>query len=802
MSSALISGPQKNTAAKIADLLLGALLLMMITVGIAFRFNWLRWNQGTNLHPDEYGLTNTLTQLQMPESPADYFNTRISPISPYQKYDINGNPTVPGPDNRMQWGQWPIILIRSAGELTGELGYDSIRILGRRLSALADSLALLFIFLTGWRLFDSKKIGLIAAALSSLAVLQIQQSHFMTVDNFGVLFSSMAMTACACIARSPAQWRAVPHRLPNPANWFWLGIFGVSAGMAVASKINLLLVVGMVLVAILVSIADLKLRSLEDLDRILGIAAVQVLFAVLLTALTFRLAQPMSFRAPVGDTTILTLTPNPDWVESVRVASNGSNLIGAGPPAEQWAQRTRVVYPLMNMVVWGMGAPLGLACWVGVILAIVLLARGKADWRVHLLPLVWVLGYFGFMSTRWVMSVRYFLPIYPFLCLYAAFLVEQLLRASRLVFEPGRRIPLIRIAAPVLSVILIAAIFLGDFAWAFAFTRAVYALEHTRIQASRWILHNIPAPFMLTVQIGDSTTGEPVSAPDGLVINAALPYQAPFTPMTGGLLTGVVIPHAATISGETALLDVQVSTDPGGQTVLASTKVAIVDSPNPAGEEIEGIFSIPARIEAGRTYYLHATSSGIQPIRISRTFLTVEDWDEGLPLAIEGKDPFGQLYRGAIMYVRWNDDINKREMFLANLDQADYVIVPSQRSVWANCRLPLTHPLTIEYYRALFDGRLGFDLVALFHSPFKLGPLEISDLAGTAAWNQKPTLPVFNHNFFAAEEAFSVYDHPPVWIFKKRPDFSLVAARNILSSVDLSKVVVQSPRDATGAPCQ
>ncbi len=105
--------------------------------------------------------------------------------------------------------------------------------------------------------------------------------------------------------------------------------------------------------------------------------------------------------------------------------------------------------------------------------------------------------------------------------------------------------------------------------------------------------------------------------------------------------------------------------------------------------------------------------------------------------------------------------------------------------------------MTMEYYRALFDGQLGFDLVAAFQSPFQFGPLEISDIGGTVAWGKKPTLPLFNNNLLAAEEAFSVYDHPPVWIFKKRPDFSLANAAKILNSIDLSKVVIQDPRDAT-----
>jgi hypothetical protein len=105
------------------------------------------------------------------------------------------------------------------------------------------------------------------------------------------------------------------------------------------------------------------------------------------------------------------------------------------------------------------------------------------------------------------------------------------------------------------------------------------------------------------------------------------------------------------------------------------------------------------------------------------------------------------------------------------------------------------------YYRSLFDGDLGFDLVATFTAPMQLGPLEISDVGGTLAWNQVPSLPLFNHSLFAAEEAFSVYDHPPVWVFKKSSRFNIQAVKDILDSVDLNKVVIQGPRDATGAPC-
>ncbi len=95
--------------------------------------------------------------------------------------------------------------------------------------------------------------------------------------------------------------------------------------------------------------------------------------------------------------------------------------------------------------------------------------------------------------------------------------------------------------------------------------------------------------------------------------------------------------------------------------------------------------------------------------------------------------------------------------------------------------------MTMEYYRALMDGSLGFELVAQFQTPIQFGPLYISDLAGTAAWEALPKLPVVNNNLLAAEEAFTIYDHAPVWIFKKRADFEMAQVIAFFQSQQLAE---------------
>jgi hypothetical protein len=189
------------------------LLLVLVLLGAAYlRLNGLNWDQSQHLHPDERFMTMVVSSMHSVKNLSDYFNTAQSTLNPHNVgYGF------------YVYGDLPIILVRSVaewmsgvstwaaeriqaqgpdgfagpllallGKTTTWAGYDEVTLVGRVLSALADLGSILFLYLIAARLYG-RKVGLLAAAFSSLAVMQIQQAHFFTVDSFANFFIFLAL---------------------------------------------------------------------------------------------------------------------------------------------------------------------------------------------------------------------------------------------------------------------------------------------------------------------------------------------------------------------------------------------------------------------------------------------------------------------------------------------------------------------------------------------------------------------------------------------------------------------------------
>ncbi len=684
-------------------------LLAILLLGAYFRFGGLfSWDEPSfRLHPDERFLTEVASQIHLPVSFSEYLDTSNSPLNPRNgnyKFFVYGMvpheltrltavlitppdrlPTMlPGdgqqkPNVERQISALMPEFIRNIINLEGRDYTSDIHKVGRVYSALFDLLSLLVIYGIGRRLYGNK-VGLVAAFMYAGTAFPIQQAHFFTVDATSAFFILLTVYYSIRVAQR--------------------GSYGDYAGATFAIGASIACRITLATVAIVTIVAACsrmyaawqsgKMRAMARDFGLLVLTGVLALFVA-------RVLGPDMFAG--------TLPGSPDKMILADVLGEKSAIIdhifqGKGffdirpddrflksmddirrfasgevdwPPTQQWAARPRYMFALSNMVYAGMGAPLGVAAWIGFLVAGWQLLRRRK--LVHLVPWIWVLFFFGWQGGQFLMSMRYYLPIYGVLIIFAAWLVVQLSEQRQRVFDtvmrwmwqPGdpqlHRGRALTIGRSVAFMVVVPALVVvtGALAWGFAFSR-MYTEDHSRVAASRWIYTNIP---------------------------------------------------------------------PG---------------------------------------------SG----------MSAETWDDGLPLGLDGRS--ADEFKGYAFPVYGEDEKNKwygngnpDELgMLDQIDKVDYIIMSSNRVYDTAGRLVMRYPALINYYKGLGDGSLGFTLVAEFRTAPHLFGIEVP----TSMW---------------AEEAFSVYDHPRVLIFKKNDTYSKAKAEAIITKGVVFEEVYKLPTIRAGA---
>ena len=137
------------------------------------------------------------------------------------------------------------------------------------------------------------------------------------------------------------------------------------------------------------------------------------------------------------------------------------------------------------------------------------------------------------------------------------------------------------------------------------------------------------------------------------------------------------------------------------------------------------------------------------------SMILCEHWDDCLPLSLDDKSPHEYQYKVEYMELYYPDsDGNKWPKINSQLAKADYIIMSSNR-LWGSIpRAPDRYPETIKYYQNLFDEKLGYTKI---HES-----------------NSYPCFPPIGKAWFcvpdqSADESFTVYDHPLVLIYQKKP---------------------------------
>jgi 4-amino-4-deoxy-L-arabinose transferase-like glycosyltransferase len=461
-------------------LILFAILLLATT----FRFYNLNWDQGYHLHPDERAIIMKVVELRFPvDNPSSFF----TPVSTWNPHFF-------------AYGSFPFYLLKLVGAGLGIFEplfatYDLINIAGRFISAIFDMGTVLLIFYLGRRL-HGVIVGYLSAFFYAVSVLPIQLSHFYAVDTLLTFFSLAVLYHLILFYEKPGSKRAV--------------IIGIFFGLALATKISalvLLVSIGTTLVA------DFILLFLKQPHRprlwlphipafIKHLCSYGLLISIA-TAVTYVICEPYAV-----------IDFKEFWQQTLQQSQMTHNAF-TFPYTLQYVGKIPYWYELKNIFLWGLGPLLATLAFAGAIYFyhLVLFKDKHGKWAKEAIIAVFLLAYFLVVGKFAIGFMRYMLPVYPLLCLFAAMLVQR----GFVYFKLQTKYKLILLAYIAVSLLI----------WPISFLH-IYSKPNTRTTATQWINEYIPAGKVLAQEHWDDSV--PMSGSEKYRI-LTLPLYDPDTPL-------------------------------------------------------------------------------------------------------------------------------------------------------------------------------------------------------------------------------------------------------------------------------
>ncbi|MBI4097327.1 MAG: glycosyltransferase family 39 protein, partial [Candidatus Levybacteria bacterium] len=439
-------------------LLIGILLLALL-----LRLFGLNWDQGFHLHPDERAIVLSVVNLQFPGSLAEFF----SPTSSWNPHFF-------------AYGSFPFYLLRIVANIAGYSNpllaqYDGIQFVGRVLSALFDTGTVFLLFLLARRLF-STAIGLLAASFYTISVLPIQLSHFYAVDT---LLTFFVLAVLFCLIRFYEK-PTIPKVL----------LIGVCFGAALATKISASVLIISVGLALCVDFLLLFLKKphkphiwFPHFPLFAKHLFIYVVVIGLITIITFAVLEPYAF-----------IDRSSFWRQTYE-QSNMTKSAFTFPYTLQYVGKINYWYEVKNMFLWGLGPILSTISFIGALYFTYLAIKKerKDRWAREVIIAVFFWTYFFIVGGFAIGFMRYLLPIYPLLCLFAAVLIYRIGQS----LTKHLKNKLIRNTLYVILYTLL-------LVWPLSFMH-IYSQPNTRVTASEFITQTISPGKILAIEHWDDS---------------------------------------------------------------------------------------------------------------------------------------------------------------------------------------------------------------------------------------------------------------------------------------------------------
>ena len=440
------------------------LLVLILLLAFLVRAYGLDWDQNGLFHPDErsvYLRTDCMYRLLV-EAPGWESCTQYDPFRQAEPgfpsltvfLDADRSPLNPHwfPLGSIVLYVMVGIKLLASPFLTME--FRDMAVAGRLLSTLADVATVAMVYFLGKRLYG-RNAGLLAAALTAFAVVHIQHSHYYRPETFSNLFILASFWFMMQVLEK--------NRIRDSA------LLGLFIGLAFAAKIS----TAPILIPLAALYGYLFLRALRK-PSLLENTALRALLGGFIAIAVYLFWTPYS---------ILAFPEFLYWnLRELDIVRNA----GSVPYTVQYIETPKLLYELRQTVAWGLGYPLGLLAWGGLLAAVVINLR-RPGWG-QLLILLWAIPLLIIVVRAEVKFLRYTFPLMPVMIMMGAGTalmgIDWLKRRKPAMLKP---------AQIALGVVVAATVLYG-----LAF-QAVYSNPHTAVQASRWINANIPEEsFILT----------------------------------------------------------------------------------------------------------------------------------------------------------------------------------------------------------------------------------------------------------------------------------------------------------------
>lgn len=437
----------------------------IILIGIIFlagvlRFYNLVWDQGYHLHPDERAIILAVEHLQYPHTLTEFFSI-----------NSGWNP------HFFAYGSFPFYLLKiiSSGLSIFDPAfakYDLLGVVGRFISGISDLITLLFLFKIGKKLFSSS-VGFFAAFLYAVSVLPIQLSHFYAVDTILTCLITIILYQLLLFYEKPELKRAV--------------IIGFVFGLSLATKISAVVLVSAIGAALIADFGLIFLHAphkprhwLPHLPHLIKHLATYALLMAIVAIATFIFFEPYA------------LIDFTNFWKQTQQQSAMTHDAFTFPYTLQYVGKIPYWYELKNIFLFGLGPLLATFSFIGVFYVMYLAGRRDKTgrWAKELILIVFFLTYVAVVGSFAIGFMRYMLPVYPMLSLFAAVVINKLFASAEI---HGR-----------LKNILIAYLVVGFLIWPLSFMH-IYTMKNTRVTASKWITTHVPAGSTIALEHWDDT---------------------------------------------------------------------------------------------------------------------------------------------------------------------------------------------------------------------------------------------------------------------------------------------------------